>query len=135
VGAAWLQPQVGRTATLWQPVLAGGVERRVARNLAQHALAASTTLSTVLAQALLDSPDNAFADDLLALEFLHLADLKYLTMAVPRHADPPPATTIRLADSTQHDEQLLAELIRETYHATLDCPQLEGRRDIHDVLA
>lgn len=134
VGAAWLQPQVGRTATLWKPVVVGEGNKLLARDLAQHALTASSALSTVLAQTLLDSASEPFADDLQALGFLHLADLKYLMMTVPRQTPQPIPTALRLV-SPPNDDQLFAKLIVESYEATLDCPALEGRRDIHDVLA
>lgn len=134
VGAAWLQPQVGRTATLWKPALASDVDPRLAIDLAQHALTASSALSTVLAQSLLDSSDEPFANDLQALGFLHLADLKYLMMTVPRRAAQPPIATLRLA-SPPADDELFARLIVESYKDTLDCPALEGRRDVQDVLA
>lgn len=134
IAAAWLQPQVGRTATLWPTVGVGGVDHNVAGPVAKHALAAAESLSTVLAQVLLNSPDDPFAHHLAALEFVHLADLQYLMLAVPSLAIKPDSQ-ITLAPPTPSETELFEQLIVESYEATLDCPGLEGLRNIKDVLA
>lgn len=133
VGAAWLQPQAGRTATLWPPFLADGVDHSIALQLARCALSASGFLSTVLAQTLLDSQNDSFANDLVTLGFVHLADLKYLRATVPKQVQRG-KVEIELKSPAADYPDLFAQLIRQSYVATLDCPALEGLRNLSDVL-
>jgi mycothiol synthase len=133
IGAAWLQPQAGRTATLWPPKVVDGVARVIGRQLAAAALAECGNWRTVLAQTLLDSPSDPFAGDLLALGFTHLADLKYLMTTVPQRTRPP-NVDIQLTSPAYEDADEFKQLILQSYESTLDCPALEGLRDIRDVL-
>ncbi len=134
VAASWLQPQVGRTATLWPPVLAYDDHSEWNRPLAGQALASAQPPTTVLVQTLLHSPSDPFADDLIALGFRQLADLKYLILTVPTRATRCDSE-LQFCPATADDFQLLKQLIIDSYIGTLDCPGLEGLRDIDDVLA
>ncbi|MCO6047252.1 GNAT family N-acetyltransferase [Aeoliella sp. ICT_H6.2] len=135
VGAAWLQPQVGRTATLWPPILRGDItDDQTLCKLAGAAVAASRSLPVDLVQLLLDKPSTGLVPLLEELEFEKLADLEYLMHTVPRRylGDLDPDVTF---DSPAMEQQeLLEQLVKTTYEQTLDCPGLEGRRNIEDVL-
>jgi GNAT superfamily N-acetyltransferase len=134
VGAAWLQPQVGRTATLWPVAFRAEQFHTLAAPLAQHAMSAAAQLSTALAQTLLDSSEHPFSEVLKALDFHHLADLRYLMLSVPNRASLPAASPVRLDSPALAQRELFAQLIQTTYRHTLDCPGLEGCRHIDDVL-
>jgi len=67
--------------------------------------------------------------------FKRLADLIYLTrsLASPAPADTSPAgISWQIYDAKHHE--LFKSVILQTYHDSLDCPELEGQRDIEDVI-
>ncbi len=157
VGAAWLQPQVGRTATLWPSQLSHGeaplqraesvestgnaptnrnTPSSLTRDLANAALRAAGGLPVDLVQTTLESADDPFAADLLAIGFTHLADLLYLVLDVPREAhgtkvDP----RLRLSSPATGDLDLLEHLLVGSYEQTQDCPALKGLRQFSDTIA
>ncbi len=133
VGAAWLQPQVGRTATLWPADTDDSLSHDSVLQLNRLALSATDTFSTSLVQTLLSSSDQGTAAHLLALGFVHLADLKYLMHLVPSRVTAPDCHIRLLSPATNFGREF-EQLILQTYESTLDCPGLEGLRDIRDVL-
>lgn len=135
LGAAWLQPQVGRTATLWPPGVRSNTDAGVARRLAQHALQSATQLPVAVAQALLEKADSPFATDLPALGFRHLAELKYLMLRVPTNVVAVDAAPVSLVPHATSDMALFKRLLLGTYEATLDCPALSGLRMFEDIVA
>ena len=56
--------------------------------------------------------------------------------ACPRtFPDSPPKSAWTIEPAPRTDDSRLAAIIERTYEGTLDCPQLNGVRDVHDVLA
>ncbi len=162
VGAAWLQPLVGQTGTLWPATLAheGSPSDSVSpstvsssslrQSLAQAALLATKErLPVELVQAMLESPDDPFAADLLAIGFTQLADLLYLMRAVPRNAGTgekipndellqekaAEKAPLQLVSPALDDREVFERLLLASYEQTLDCPALDGLRDIADTIA
>lgn len=135
VGAAWLQPQVGRTATLWPPITRGDDHDSVPIQLANAAVKAASELPVDLVQVLLDKPNAWLVPLLDALDFDKLADLEYLMHAVPRRFLGDRDPEVSLDAPAMEQRELLERLVKSTYEQTLDCPGLEGRRDVGDVLA
>jgi len=89
-----------------------------------------------LVQVLLPPAQQAEAGLLLDCGFLRLAELIYLQGAVPVR----PAATLEWAHLTAQPysppaEPIFASVIKASYEKTLDCPELEGRRRMEDVLA
>ena len=134
VGSGWLQPQVGRTATLWPPVTVGPHDAELQLQLALHALELGQQLPITLVQSLLERTDDPFIPVLQQAGFAHLADLIYLLLTVPRRCPPPRETRLRFVPG-HRDPDLLEKTTVSTYRETLDCPGLEGRRNIKDILA
>lgn len=134
VGAAWLQPQVGRTATLWPPITRGEENDTVPIQLASAAVKAANELPVDLVQVLLDKSSEWLVPLLEALEFEKLADLEYLMHTVPRRYLGEVDPEITLDSPAMDHRELFEELVQSTYQQTLDCPGLEGRRHIADVL-
>lgn len=136
-GACWLQPQVGKTSTLWPPAFAGKYDPHLAERLASQSLEAAHRLPIELAQVLLDGDDDRHVRWAESLGFDYLADLLYLVLTVPpvpgasAHQDP----LLELDAPALAHQPLLEELIQATYVGTQDCPGLEGRRNIVDTLA
>jgi ribosomal protein S18 acetylase RimI-like enzyme len=87
-----------------------------------------------LAQSQLSPSDQAGAQRLVQHGFVAIAEIHHLaspSAAFPHRAPSGPLTFAAVADE-QRDR--LAELVARTYRRTLDCPQLNGLRDVRDVL-
>jgi ribosomal protein S18 acetylase RimI-like enzyme len=89
-----------------------------------------------LAQALLDPADSATADAYVARSFEPVAELLYLQKTI-RKASPVPAVPkgLRLATYSAGTHAAFARGIQDSYQESLDCPPLNGVRDIEDVIA
>ena len=132
-GAVLVQQQPGRTAILWAPGSSPAdpaVEARLAQAADKHLAARGP----VLAQSLLaDSSDPKIAV-LEGIGFTRLTELEYLVAeARPAETDgrPEPLTFEAYRPA---ERQRLARVVEATYIDTLDCPQLDGTRDIDDVI-
>jgi mycothiol synthase len=134
-GAAWVQPLVGRVATLWLPQFLGTANSEVRADLARYTLQASRRLPIDIVQTLIEQDRAADATLLERLGFRHLAELLFLHWEL---AGTRPVGTIdpRLGfrPHAADDRSVLKRLLRESYHGTLDCPQLEGLRDLDDTI-
>jgi mycothiol synthase len=92
--------------------------------------------SVYLAQALLDPADNPGRAMMASLGFREMAELLYLQSNAPRALAPG-----ELPDSffwqtySPQTHPLFAEAILDSYQQSLDCPGLNGLRDIEDVIA
>lgn len=135
LGAVWLQPQVGRTGTLWPPALLNPADTNISRKLMQHALDCAPQLSIILAQALLPNASDPISGDLLALGFAHLAELQYLLLRVSPKSTPFSDSPLTLKPSATADFNLFKRLLLGTYESTLDCPALAGLRDVEDIVS
>jgi len=89
----------------------------------------------LLAQVLVEPACLAVRDLYLALGFLEIAELIYMHVPVRR-----PKAIIPLPDEfylqtyTPQTHELFAQAIRASYQESLDCPGLNGLRDIEDVI-
>ena len=89
-----------------------------------------------LAQVLLDPSDAASQRLHEGRGFCRVAQLIYLQLAPRRKASPPPLPPgLRWVPYAPQTHALFARAVTRTYHQSLDCPQLNGLRDIEDVLA
>jgi mycothiol synthase len=89
-----------------------------------------------LAQTLIDPRDTVLENIFLEQRFDRMAELHYLQVQVPADSTIPPlpAGMSWLSYSPQR-HGLFGQTILETYKNSLDCPALNGRRDIEDVMA
>lgn len=89
-----------------------------------------------LAQVLLDPADAASHRLYQGHAFNPVARLIYLQVAPRRKASAPPLPPrFSWAPYGPASHELFARTITRTYHQSLDCPSLNGLRDIEDVLA
>jgi ribosomal protein S18 acetylase RimI-like enzyme len=135
VAASWLQPQVGRTSTLWPPVGKHALDNPTAEQLIGAAIDAANDLPVDLVQVLLDDSQAALAAPLERMNFTKLAELQYLMLVVPRKFTEPAEPRLTFDSPAMDDRELFEQLVKATYESTLDCPALEGRRHIADTLA
>jgi mycothiol synthase len=88
-----------------------------------------------LAQVLVEPDDPTLLPRLARLDFAPMAQLTYLQRSVPRALGqfelPPPLRSISYSADTH---QAFASTILQTYEHSLDCPALNGKRQIEDIL-
>jgi len=89
-----------------------------------------------LAQILLDDQKSRICSLLLSCGFAPLAELLYMQVAIPRNLHPPVLTrNLRWLTYSPATEALFARTILGSYQQSLDCPALNGKREIGDILA
>ncbi|MCA9280613.1 MAG: GNAT family N-acetyltransferase [Phycisphaerales bacterium] len=91
-----------------------------------------------LAQVLLEPGDTKMLNAFLAARFQRVADLAYLSRPRPGPQFSSPDSWgdgITVRKWRPGDDQTIAEALERTYEGTLDCPDLCGMRDPHDVVA
>jgi ribosomal protein S18 acetylase RimI-like enzyme len=135
LGAAWAQVQPGRVASVWPAVI-----REEAPAATSDALLAATVewlgrQGVRLAQVLLAVDASRQRTELSAHGFANLADLFYMVCLAGRFPDSEPDSRVQFEPVSPTAPARLAEIVERTYERTLDCPQLNGVRDVADVLA
>lgn len=133
-GAILARPQPGGTAVVWPPRVVAG-EDALAPALLQAAEDLLRRRGIGLAQALLPPESRREARSFAAAGFTHAADLEYqvaVERVFPREL---PAGELEFEAYAAANHARLAAVVEETYRDTLDCPALNGLRNIEDVLA
>jgi mycothiol synthase len=125
----------GRTMLLFTPTtVPSDYKDTLICPLVERALEHHRNLNVDLAQVLLDGEDAGAVRLFEACSFETLAELVYLDREV-RHAtrpELPPGFSWISYSAAAHDE--FARAITATYEGSLDCPRLNGRRKVDDVI-
>jgi len=88
-----------------------------------------------LAQLLLDPQEQPVRDLYQSAGFTELAELVYLSRPIRRTLDiPPPPEGFQLVHYSDPTHELFMRAITLSYRNSLDCPALNGLRDMEDVL-
>jgi mycothiol synthase len=138
VGALMAQRLAGRAAALWPPEVAAALGRAtLAARLVEAAVADFAAGGARLAQALLDpaAPPRAGAD--LARGGLpRVTELLYLERAsAPAVAVPAAAPPLDWRGYAPERDAEFRAVLEDTYIGSLDMPELDGARDLGDVMA
>jgi ribosomal protein S18 acetylase RimI-like enzyme len=133
-GAAWGQRQSGNIVVFWPPQLVAGEDVNTAYRLAEAVTAAIDQTAAEMMQVFLSAPSAETVKVLQHVGFRHLADLLYLTAEATRFPLAAPDSELEYVpyDGTQRGR--LMELVARTYEGTLDCRDLEGVRDLENVI-
>lgn len=138
-GVVVFSPCAGAAGQVWPPrVLAGTDSAKVEDALVQGALDRLRSYEVHFVQAMLAPGEDNLAPSLLRAGFAHLSAL--LTLAHPlyladdlsqdRELDPP-LIWRRFVDS---DAEVFQRTLLETYEGTLDFPELNGLRDVSEIM-
>lgn len=127
----------GRTVLLFSPQQARDQQQYdAARELVEVVSRESASAGVHLAQVLLD-PDEPAAQDLYVhCDFVPIASLDYLQASTRRRAAAPQLPegfSLRTYSPQAHKH--FADAIVRSYADSLDCPALNGLRDVEDVIA
>ncbi len=133
-GAAWGQRQSGNVVVLWPPQLVPGEDAATAYALAEAVTMASDQTSAEMMQVFLPAPAAETIKVLQHVGFRHFADLRYLAAELPQFPPAAPPSELKFVayDDTQRGR--LMELVARTYEGTLDCRELDGVRDLENVI-
>jgi ribosomal protein S18 acetylase RimI-like enzyme len=135
VGAIRSSAPAGRAATVSRPKARPGEPEATARALVEHAVRALEAQGVQLVQAVVESDRRSDIDRFVACGFRHVADLLYLVSSAAAFPDAPPANELAFVAYDTAGPARLARVVERTYEGSLDCPALEGARDVNDVLA
>ena len=129
----------GRTMLILCPAGGQGKTADAAtRQLIEPVCRDSAARGVTLAQSLIDPQDEALERIFVAEGFTRMAELHYLHVAPPGPTEangpelPPGMSWTTYADETG---ATFGRAILESYQNSLDCPALNGRRDVADILA
>ena len=129
-GVAWAQLTPGKTAVLWPPA----AESPAAVDLMRAIATFLSRQGVVLAQALA-APGATLDRDLLAAgEFQKLVELAYLTVDCQHFPAAQPQSELQFQSHANQQPDRLGRLLERTYKDSLDCPELNGVRNVADVL-
>ncbi len=129
------QFQAGRTAVVWPPRVVAGEPSEAAQELLNHAERACAARGVALAYAMLATDDSDDEQMLRSAGFAPLADLIYLASLADDFPTAEPRDGLAFEPCRPENHERLKRLVEATYEGTLDCPGLNGVRDIDDVLA
>jgi mycothiol synthase len=135
VGAMFTQTQVGRTAVTWPPSAVPGEPSKTLDSLMEATLRRLADENVRVVHAVLDfstPEDNAL---LIRGGFERLADLIYLASETGHFPAAQPEGPLEFESYAPDNHDRLAAIVDATYEDTLDCPVMNGIRDIEDILS
>jgi ribosomal protein S18 acetylase RimI-like enzyme len=137
VGAMLCQSVAGASALIWPPqALPHPDHDRIEDSLIQGAGAWLRRGGAKLAQALLAPQDTPLALPLLRNGFTHVTSLWYLRHGLGASLDwLREESGLNYRDYSRCPQELFARTLFRTYEQTCDCPEVNGIRDVHEVLA
>lgn len=133
--AVWLQELPGRTGALWPPSFTHPQAGRLLDRAVEHA----RERQLQLVQFLVADQEKVDESLLTAKGIERLATLEYLWVD-PTDCNFPAEDSVQDSDlvflpNAAEDSERLAGILERTYEGTLDCPALNGVRDLAEVLA
>jgi len=134
-GGVFAQIQPGRAALVWMPRIVADEPDSTATELLSAAIDWLGAQRVHLAQVLLEM---SMTDDEQFLHrhgFEHLADLLYMVSPEDLFPTTMPNTSLQFEPYAESNHERLVSVVEATYRQTLDCPLLDGVRQIEDVLA
>ena len=134
VGAIWVNVTAGRVATVWGPTLVPLEPSAIADALLDSQWPRLASHGVRLAQAVIDVGSPPVREHYLRHAFVHAADLVHMVAPRARFPAQPPETGMEFLPYSAAQDARFGEVIQSTYEATLDCPALDGVRDLPDVL-
>ena len=134
LGSMWCYVLPGRTAAVWPARWAAKVSSMTSIRLARAVDGYLRERNVRLAQSLVEMDCGPDASLLREAGFKHVADLLYMVSDETSSPESLPSHSLKFEPFEDHKSTRLAALIERTYAGTLDCPALNGVRDIADVL-
>jgi ribosomal protein S18 acetylase RimI-like enzyme len=134
VGAMRAAALAGKTGLVTVPRVVADEPPETAAGLFSRAVEDLAGQGVCLAQALLRTDHGPDAGLLERGGFRHAWDLLYLVSLPAAFPDAPPAEKLDFVPYSRSTHRPFAELVERTYADSLDCPALDGVRQVDDVL-
>lgn len=134
VGAAWGQRIRGNAAFCWPPCLLPDEPEQTATTLQRAVDGFLDAAGTVITQAILPNPIDTDAHRLCQAGYRHLTDLDYMACTDEHFPVAPPVSSLLWLPIESDQGGQIASLVERTYQGSLDCPELDGLREMEDVL-
>ncbi len=133
-GASWGQRQSGNVVVFWLPQLTPGEDAATAYALAEAVTAACDETSAEMMQVFLAAPSTERIKVLQHVGFRHFADLLYMAADTSQFPMVAPASELEYEVYDDTQQKRLMNLVERTYVGTLDCRELDGVRDLENVI-
>ncbi len=128
------EPSPGATAMILPPRAAPGEPSDVAGELARHIVAQLEHDGVQIAQALLEAPDAADARLLVELGFRYTSELLFLVSTAASFPESRPANSLEFVGYSPALRERLKLVVEQSYVDSLDCPEVDGVRNVDDIL-
>jgi GNAT superfamily N-acetyltransferase len=126
----------GRTGLVWPPQVACGAgQQAIEDKLTQRGVDWLTDQGALVLQAVLSPEETPQALPLLRNGFVHATTLHYLRhllRQIPSSTSTPCWTVEPYSDQ---NADIFQQILLHSYEGSLDCPELNGRRDVADIIA
>lgn len=132
VGAVICAPVPGAGGIVWP---AQAQDAAVEERLMREALGWLRSRGAKLAQALLADHERALGAGLIRTGFRHVTDLWYMRHALGSSAALLAHSPLSCQTYTECEPPIFHETLLRTYEDTLDCPEVNGVRDITEIIA
>ncbi|RCS42205.1 GNAT family N-acetyltransferase [Bremerella cremea] len=134
IGAIWCLNQPGKIATIWGPGLISGVSDTLADQLIKRVLKFAQQAGNHLMQSLIGLENPNAGEHLARIGFRHVTRLDQLHAFPAEIATPPPSSLLTFLPCDDFRKPAFEQLVANTYEGSLDCPEIDGLRQIEDVL-
>jgi mycothiol synthase len=131
IAATWVQFTPGNAAVVWPPAF----DSPAAVDLMTALEAIMQSRRTALGQILFAATDEVNESILAVAGFQRLADLAYLTLERSNFPNPSSPKELQFEPFASEKIDRLESVIKQSYQATLDCPELNDLRDPADVVS
>jgi ribosomal protein S18 acetylase RimI-like enzyme len=126
-------PTPGAAALVWPPHSTGKDRSQVEDALLRHGNRWLQSLGVKLAQTVLARDQVDLATPLLRNEFRHITTLLYLRHGLSQRRAPTPILDFETYSTCSLD--VFVATLERTYEDTLDCPEINGVRNMDEILA
>jgi GNAT superfamily N-acetyltransferase len=135
VGALVCMTTPGAGSLIWPPqtTVSSGNAQLIEDQLVGNALPWLQLQGAKLAQAMVHPDEAHLANPLLRHGFAHVTTLRYLSLTLKKRSVPSADGTLTWS-SYRDQPALFEQTLLETYRGSEDCPELNGVRDIREII-
>jgi len=135
VATIWGNLLAGHAALVWPPQRIEGEDANTSQRLLETLHLHLQQNDVSLAQAVLQSEDQEGIEALLGCGYQQAAELLYMAcQRAQLDREEPVCAELQFEAFSEDKLDRLARVVKATYEATMDCPTLNGVRDMDDVL-
>ncbi|MEW4562629.1 GNAT family N-acetyltransferase [Bremerella sp. JC770] len=135
VSSIWCLSQPGRIGAIWGPGILADEADSTAHLLIRQAIQFAKQRDCHLLQSLVGQENRAAGNLLVSSGFQSITLLSHLEAVAEDVQAEPPRSDLKFRRCQDFRSEAFRTLVSQTYDSSLDCPELDGMRDVEDVLA